>query len=154
MFQNDAYKSPLRKYRAPPGPMPTLAQCAAHVESWFWAHCPIPCNHSAVLPWAVVIARLGADASTDRLRRALRCTVCGHKGAAIATVSGSRPDAPPPPIPTAAMPRWIAREGLRRIGVGLEEPPPMIGSGNYGPRLLGVATPLPLSGGKNAKISK
>lgn len=120
MFQNDAYKSPLRKYRVPPGPVPTLAQLATpHDASWFWAHCPIPCNHSGALPWSVVINKLGADASADHLRRALRCTVCGRKGAGITTVSAARYGLPPKPIPTAAMPAWITKQALRSIGVAL-----------------------------------
>jgi len=97
---------------------PTLADIAGdHGAEWFWVHCPLPCSHAGALPWAAVIGRLGPHASTDRLRRALRCTVCGHKGGTITTVSRPRYELPRQPIPTAQMPAWIAKQYLREIGV-------------------------------------
>ena len=60
----------------------------------------------AALPWRAVIDRLGADASGDRLRRALRCTVCGHKGGTLTVVTRPRYQDPPPSIPWHRVPAW------------------------------------------------
>ena len=118
MFQNDAYKSPLRKYRQPAGAVPTLAEAERAGAHWFHVRCQhFGCRHTAALPWAPVIAKLGSDASADGLRAALVCTVCGHRGANISLVGRSRYDLPAPPIPTAFVPAWVAREYLRAIGV-------------------------------------
>ena len=119
MFQNDAYRSSLRKYRQPPGPIPTLADMTSSGSAhWFWAGCgERGCLHCAALPWASVIARLGSDADADRLRAALTCTRCGHRGGLMWLVTGSRHGAPAPPIPAERVPAWVAKDCLRRIGV-------------------------------------
>lgn len=85
--------------------VPTIGQLAKD-EEWVTAHCPLPCCHSAALPWRAVIDRLGANASGDRLRQALRCTVCGHKGGTLTIVTRSRYRDLPPPIAWARMPAW------------------------------------------------
>ena len=118
MFQNDAYKSPLRKYRQPPGRVPTLSETERAGAHWFWVHCQhFRCTHSAALPWAPIIAKLGSETSADRLRATLLCTACGHRGANVSLVGRSRYDLPAPPIPTAQVPQWVAKHYLRAIGV-------------------------------------
>ena len=90
--------------------VPTIEQLAAGDEAaWFWAHCPLPCSHAGALPWAAVFGKRGPHASTDRLRRALCCTVCGHKGGTITTVSRPRHDLPPQPIPLDRVPAWATK---------------------------------------------
>lgn len=90
-------------------PIPSLHDLARHGEAeWFWANCPLPYCHAGALPWAAIIAKLGPHVSNDRLRPALRCTVCGHRGGNISIVSRSRYDLPPQPIPIACVPALVA----------------------------------------------
>jgi hypothetical protein len=111
---------PRRRERAPPGPVPKIGDSfEASGTSWFYVHCQyFGCPHYAALPWAPIIERLGADASADRLRAALTCVVCGHRGANISLVGRARHDLPPTPIPTACLPAWVAKAYLREIGIG------------------------------------
>lgn len=51
---------------------------------WVWVYCEkIGCRHKRAVPLAPFVIRYGARASGNRLRRALRCTRCGAKGATI-----------------------------------------------------------------------
>jgi hypothetical protein len=87
----------------------TLAELAGSNEAtWFWANCPIPCCHSGALPRRAVIDQLGPGVSADRIRRALRCTVCGQPGGNISIASRSRHDLPPQPIPLDRVPARAA----------------------------------------------
>jgi hypothetical protein len=56
--------------------------------------------------------RLGPGATTDCLRRALHCTVCGRKGGTITTVSRARFDLPPQPMPIDRVPAWALLPSL------------------------------------------
>lgn len=51
------------------------------------AHCgALNCGHHRVLDLGMLIARLGPGYSSvgdDRLRNALKCTRCGHKGGSL-----------------------------------------------------------------------
>jgi hypothetical protein len=67
--------------KRPQGPVPTLGQLQESV-SWFWLWCE-RCQHSAPIKFAPLIARWGADTSSDKLRRCARCTACGNKGATL-----------------------------------------------------------------------
>ena len=67
--------------KRPQGPVPTLGELQEST-SWFWLWCE-RCQHSAPIKFAPLIERWGADASSDKLRRGARCTVCGHKGATL-----------------------------------------------------------------------
>jgi hypothetical protein len=68
------------------------------------------------------MARFGGDASSDRLRAALRCTECCRRGAQIYLPSYSKPEFREP-VPLEQIPlalrRWIAKDALRSIGVEL-----------------------------------
>jgi hypothetical protein len=69
---------PTKRERAPPGPVPTISDLAG-AYGWVWAHCVVACNHSAAIPLAPIIARLGTESSSDRLRAALKCSKCGRR---------------------------------------------------------------------------
>jgi hypothetical protein len=86
MFENDAYRSALRKYRAAAGPMPTLAE-SARTFAWAWAQCALPCSHHAAIPLDRAADRLGAGATTDDLCARLVCTVCGRRRATLRMAS-------------------------------------------------------------------
>ena len=88
MFQNDAYKAPLRKYRQQPGPVPTLAK-TAETFAWCWAQCALPCCHHAAIPLDRAVDRLGGDATTDDLCARLVCTKCGRRMATLRMASWS-----------------------------------------------------------------
>jgi hypothetical protein len=67
--------------KRPQGPIPTLGELQAST-SWTWVWCE-RCQHHAPMAFAPLILRWGADASSDKLRRSARCTVCGQKGATL-----------------------------------------------------------------------
>lgn len=68
-------------YPAPP--RPTLKQIS-NAPGWFRVYCEqIGCGHKAALPIAPFIIRWGPDTPSDVLRRSLKCTKCGAKGATI-----------------------------------------------------------------------
>jgi putative SOS response-associated peptidase YedK len=49
---------------------------------WIYVNCARPgCGHFAAVPLTPLIVRWGPDATLERLRRAARCTRCGHLGA-------------------------------------------------------------------------
>jgi hypothetical protein len=51
---------------------------------WWRIYCGSgTCTHCAPVALALFVIRWGADASSDMLRRAGRCTACGHKGATL-----------------------------------------------------------------------
>jgi hypothetical protein len=113
MFENDSYRSPLRKYRATPGPIPTLGELVASGCDWLWLECNRrSCSHRMAVRLAPFIAKYGAGVSSNLLRRNTVCTSCGHKGASTFT------------------PRWIdlqqgierfpAERALRAIGIDLQ----------------------------------
>jgi len=64
----------------------TLQDCLAH-DVRIWGHCGSShCSKAEELDLAKLIEHFGADYSyiaDDRLRNALRCTRCGHKGGTI-----------------------------------------------------------------------
>jgi hypothetical protein len=68
--------------RRPPPPIATLGQLQSGEPHWVWAHCD-GCRRARPLPLAPFAIRWGAGASSDVLRRNLRCTVCGHRGASL-----------------------------------------------------------------------
>lgn len=63
---------------------PTIGELLLSEPRWVWATCDqIGCGHRvpiALVPYAI---RWGMDVSSDVLRRSLRCTRCGTKGAEI-----------------------------------------------------------------------
>jgi hypothetical protein len=111
---------PKRKYREPAGPVPTRAQIEQG-SSWVWARCPDrACLHDAAIPLRPVLAYFKGDVSSDRLRAALRCTVCGHRGGLIQLPSWSKPEfreGPPLDRIPLALRHWMAKDALRGIGV-------------------------------------
>jgi hypothetical protein len=69
--------------REPPPPIPTLGELRRHI-SWTWLHCNnIRCLHKAPMAYAPLIIRLGAEASSDVIRRNARCIRCGQRGATL-----------------------------------------------------------------------
>jgi hypothetical protein len=111
---------PKRRDRTAAGLVPTLAQLA-HGSSWLWARCPERgCSHDAAIPLKPVMAQFGSEASSDRLRAALRCTICGHRGALLQLPSwgmseGYRATPPLDRIPLALR-RQMAKDALQSIG--------------------------------------
>ena len=88
MFQNDAYKSPLRKYRVAAPSIPTLGDLAEDkTVDWCWAVCTPKCAHRAAVPLSAAIARVGADVLSTDFRSRLVCTACGHRGAGLISPS-------------------------------------------------------------------
>src|SRR5262245_15882189 len=82
-------EAPQRRPRAEPGPLPALGELQAS-SKWMWAICEWPgadgrqpCQHSAPLALAPFVIRWGVDAPSDLMRKRLRCTACGHLGAAL-----------------------------------------------------------------------
>jgi hypothetical protein len=65
-----------------PGPRATLGQLQRGSSPWCWLWCE-KCLHHAPIAFAPLVIRWGADASSDKLRRSARCTVCGTKGATL-----------------------------------------------------------------------
>ena len=70
-------------------PVPTIGELCRS-PGWFWADCyNRECSHRRPLPFVPFAIRWGPDTSSDVLhtssdvlRRNLRCTKCGHRGAA------------------------------------------------------------------------
>ena len=52
---------------------------------------------------APLIIRLGADASSEVLRRCARCTICGHKGATLKHPGWKNGEVEQEPFPTDMM---------------------------------------------------
>ena len=65
------------------GPPPTLAQIRED-HLWLHVYCGRPnCPHYAIVYLTPLIVRWGPEASIEKLRRAARCTKCGHRGATV-----------------------------------------------------------------------
>lgn len=61
---------------------------------WLYLYCGRPhCPHYAIVPLTPLIIRWGPDAPIEYLRRAARCTKCGHKGATVQNSNGAWPKA-------------------------------------------------------------
>ena len=80
---------PQRRHNyVPPRPVPMLGQLQRGTPR-VWAYCEglspagEPCLHKAPLALAPFIIRWGRDASSDFMRKRLRCAVCGHRGACL-----------------------------------------------------------------------
>ena len=72
-----------RRPKSIPGPVPTLAELAA-TTPWITIFCATrDCHHRAAMRVSDVIARFGAEASSNVLRHCCRCTECGQRGASI-----------------------------------------------------------------------
>ena len=61
--------------------VPTLAELRKS-SSWVWVYCE-KCLHHTPVAFVPLMIRWGANASSDKLRRCVRCTACGHKGATL-----------------------------------------------------------------------
>ncbi|MGH7015374.1 MAG: hypothetical protein ACREEL_14710 [Stellaceae bacterium] len=68
--------------RRRPPPVPTLGLLRRE-SPWLWLWCAAGCGHYRPVAVTPFIIRFGADASSDVLRRAGRCSACGHKGATL-----------------------------------------------------------------------
>lgn len=62
--------------------VPTLGEMRQSAP-WLWLNCAAGCGHHRAVALTPFIIRWGADVSGDMLRRAGRCTACGHKGATL-----------------------------------------------------------------------
>lgn len=75
---------------------------------WIYVYCGRPrCRHHAIFYLTPLIVRWGPEASVDLLRRAARCTRCGHKGATVAASNAAWPTALTPIFEDL---RWTGRE--------------------------------------------
>jgi putative SOS response-associated peptidase YedK len=76
---------------------------------WLYVHCGRPyCGHYAIVPLVPLIIRWGPTAPIENLRRAARCTKCGHKGGA--TVQNSNSAWPKDLDPIHEAKRWTGCE--------------------------------------------
>lgn len=79
-----------------------------------------PCDHWAAIPLRPAMAHFGGDVPSERLRDALRCTACGHRGALLQLpswgMSAGYGSLPLDRVPVALQ-RKIADDALRSIGV-------------------------------------
>lgn len=90
--------------RFPDDTVPTLAALRAQYE-WVRACCErIGCGHHQPLRLDPIIEKLGAGASSNRLRRGLRCRKCGAKGGAIQLPGWESLKVPHPPFPSSGEP--------------------------------------------------
>jgi len=96
--------------RIKPGPIPTLGQIARSA-SWVWVDCR-HCRHRAAARLAPIIERLGADASSDRLRASARCIACAGRGATLMLPSWGDTRSGFVPFPSATAP---AKQSLTSI---------------------------------------
>jgi hypothetical protein len=96
---------PNRKhYRVPAMPPITLGEMQEGETKWVWAYCEAFsrrwwCSHHAPIALAPYVIRWGADASGDVLRRNLRCSMCGSRGASLKVPSFRGAEAGPSPWP-------------------------------------------------------
>lgn len=98
-----------KRDHAPPGPVPTIGELAAGA-TWVWAHCAVPCNHSAAIPLAPIIARFGPETSSDRLRSALQCSLCGRRGVEIVIPRWADPQRGYAKLPVDRVPPQLREE--------------------------------------------
>jgi hypothetical protein len=80
----EARRKPIRER---PGPRATLGQLQRGSSPWCWLRCE-KCLHKAPVAIAPFVIRWGPDASSDKLRNAIRCTVCGTKGGSLHKLDG------------------------------------------------------------------
>jgi hypothetical protein len=76
--------------RLPAPPVATLGELR-RVSCWLTLYCSnaMECTHRAPAALAPFVIRWGAEASSDRLRKRAKCSVCGTKGAALMLPSWS-----------------------------------------------------------------
>jgi hypothetical protein len=71
----------------PPPPIATLGQLSRS-PGWFWVYCNNrECPHRVPMPVAPYVIRWGGNVSSDVLRRNLKCSRCGAKGASLSAPS-------------------------------------------------------------------
>jgi len=71
-------KEKLYRYRAEPGPMPTLGIMARQGGGWMWLCCPSRvCLHRVAAHLAIFVQQFGEDFPMDEFRARLWCTMCG-----------------------------------------------------------------------------
>lgn len=105
-------------------------------EFWVYVHCGRPyCGHCAVVFLTPLIIRWGPQAPIEFLRRAARCSKCGHKGA---IVHGSNSAWPTALVEICESTRWTGREVWppREIGDTLDGH--VFGGERYFHPLLGI----------------
>ncbi len=97
-----------RRWASPqPGPPRRLSDIRAE-HLWLYVYCGRPgCPHHAVFFLTPLIVRWGPEASVEQLRRAARCTKCGHRGA---TVQASNSAWPTALVPIYETRRWTGEE--------------------------------------------
>lgn len=86
---------------------------------WLWLTCNACQNHVAI-PIAPFAIRWGTNASSNLLRRRMRCSRCGTKSTSIAIPSWIDMQIGWQPFPVengSGHPRIVARPALREIGV-------------------------------------
>jgi len=89
------------------GPPRGLADIRAEYL-WLHLYCGRPgCRHYAVVYLTPLIVRWGPAASIEVLRRAARCTKCGHRGATVRSSNSAWPTAV---VPIHEPRRWTGRE--------------------------------------------
>lgn len=116
-------QSRLMRRRTAPPPVPTLGELR-RMTSWVWLHCWAPgCGYSRAVALAPYIIRWGADASSDLLRRSVRCSHCGAKGAEIIHPSWVDQNLGYASFPRQARPAGLMRGGTTEGGqrMGIEE---------------------------------
>jgi hypothetical protein len=60
----------------------TMGDLARNEPGWLWLHCEnADCGHKCAVAVVPFVIRWGENAPSDWLRRSMRCTKCGHKGA-------------------------------------------------------------------------
>ena len=79
---------PLRRFREPPPKrVPTIAEIRRDTP-WVWAYCAgHKCHHQEPIALVPLMIRWGPNASSDMIRRNLRCSKCGHRGVTIQSPS-------------------------------------------------------------------
>jgi len=101
--------------RAPPAP-PAGLGAIRQDALWVYVYCNRPyCGHRAIVYLTPLIVRWGASVPIERLRRAGRCSKCGHRGA---TVHGSNSARPTMLDPIYEPRRWTGREVWPPLKIG------------------------------------
>lgn len=82
-------------------PVPTIGDLMRDANpNWVWVHCVVDCSHAKPMTLAQFAIRWGMDASSDKIRSNLRCSLCGRRGATIRCVTGGHNGlAGAPPVP-------------------------------------------------------
>jgi hypothetical protein len=76
---------PRERGRTAPGPVPTIGELLRERNGrWVWVYCRnSECGHYRAMPLAPFAIRWGMHASSDLVRKLLRCSACGEKGVSI-----------------------------------------------------------------------